>query len=433
MTEATIEQRMFVFVEQMITNFRLIAQSHAIWVKNSGAVAVGTGVAALGGFCFWWLAARSFPPEVIGTASALISLMALGGLIGEGGLGTMLTGEVIRWPDRKPGLISAALLVSLALSLVGGGFILVLSELIAPKSDKFDNFLLFIGFGLTGISIVTDQAFVGMLQSTFRMLHQFLFSILKLSFLVVAAIWFYDETSILFSWIAALVVSQVLIELLMRRRGQSLLHQPDFELLYMLRRKTVDHYMLDLGVLVPITIMPYLVMILLSPARNAVFTVIWMVVSVASIVPGAMTIVLFPAIRATPNQYKNKMGFSLGLSLLFSIVFGLFIYFFSTEILTVFNPAYVELGSSHLRFLGFGLMGITIKYHVLTAARLNNYMRQASIWFCLAGIFELTCVAIGCHIGRLEGLSTSWTIAMLVEGGVMLLLVSPLRERQVRT
>ena len=58
-------------------------QSHAVLVKNSGAIIIGSVTAAILGFGYWWLAARWLPPEVIGTASGLISLMAFIGLLGE--------------------------------------------------------------------------------------------------------------------------------------------------------------------------------------------------------------------------------------------------------------------------------------------------------------------------------------------------------------
>ncbi|RWD20838.1 MAG: hypothetical protein EOS57_07935, partial [Mesorhizobium sp.] len=54
----------------------------AALVLNSGALAIGTIAAAGLGFVYWWLAARLFPPEVIGKASALLSVMALVGLLG---------------------------------------------------------------------------------------------------------------------------------------------------------------------------------------------------------------------------------------------------------------------------------------------------------------------------------------------------------------
>jgi O-antigen/teichoic acid export membrane protein len=76
-----------------------------------------------------------------------------------------------------------------------------------------------------------------------------------------------------------------------------------------------------------------MVTVLLSPSANAVFTVLWMVVAVALIIPSPLATVLFTVIQAEPHQYRNRMNLSLGVSLLYTLAFGLFIFFLSTDIL----------------------------------------------------------------------------------------------------
>jgi O-antigen/teichoic acid export membrane protein len=419
------------FVTQWATTrVRAIAQQHGALVKNSGALTVGTGTAALLGFVYWWVAARSFSPKVIGTASAFISLTGFVGLIGECGIGTLLTGEIVQQRlEHRRGLITAAMIASLSLSLAFGGIALVLSKIASGTTlspPGIDYFWVLIGCGLSGLSLLVDKAFVGMLQASFQMLRQFLFSTFKLGLVVVLALWISSETVILISWVGGMAASLILVESFMRRTGQSLIHPPNFKLLYTLRRKAAHHYMLDLSGQAPIVIMPYLVAVLLSPTANAVFTITWMVVIIAAIVPGALAGVLFPAIQAAPEEYRAKMTLSLGASLAFSLFIGLIIYLYSGTLLTIFNPTYATIGGSHLRFLGFGIIGHAIKSHVGAAARLNNRMRLASLWFGLASLFELACVAMGCLIGGLEGLSIGWTSALLIDGAMMLLLANPL-------
>jgi O-antigen/teichoic acid export membrane protein len=198
-------------------------QQHGVLVKNSSALAIGTGSAGVLGFVYWWLAARSFSPEIIGTASAFISLIGFIGLIGECGIGTLLTGEIVQQrPEYRQGLISAAILASLSLSLAFGGIALVLSELaISPLNPSgFDYLWVVIGCGLTGLSLLVDKAFVGMLQAGFQMLRQLLFSTFKVGFIALVAIWMSSDTAILISWVGSLVASLIFIELLLRRTGK---------------------------------------------------------------------------------------------------------------------------------------------------------------------------------------------------------------------
>ena len=411
--------------QSALTHLRLASLRHAVLVKNSGAIAIGTGATAILGFAYWWLAAQSFSPAAIGKASALLSLMGLVGILGEAGLGTMLTGEIVQQPDSKRGLVSAAALAGLSISLgISGLALVVLGQspaLGGISSSSLADLWLVVGCGLTGLCMVLDQAFVGMLRSAIRMLRQLIFSAGKLALIAVAAMWPGDESTILMTWVVALALSLLFAEALSRRGGWSLIQRPDFRQLRKLKRTAAHHYMLDLGIQAPAVIMPYLVTVLLSPTQNAAFTVIWMVVSVASMVPGALATVLFPVIRLEPDQYRDKMLLSLGASLAFAVLGSVCVLLFSTEILWLFNPAYAEIGGTSLQFLGFGLIGLVLKFHVCTGARLRDSMRQASTWFCLGGIFELACATVGSSLGGLEGLVIAWVCGVVIDGIILLL------------
>ena len=417
---------MFALVERL----RAATQHHAVLVRNSGAIIIGSGTGAILGFAYWCLAARWLAPEVIGMASGLLSLMNFVGLLGDAGLGTLLVGEIVKWPGRECGLISAVCLVAFVLSLSTGTAILVISEHVFHllTNQSLVNLCLISGIGITGLWLVINQAWLGMLQSNLRMMSQIVFSASKLGFLTIAVIWFSGISVILAGWVASLVISIVFGELLMRRRNYTLLSRPNFELLFWLRYKVVHHYRLDLGMMAPSTLLPYLVTVLLSPSANAAFTVIWMVLGVASIVPSTLATVLFPIIQAEPHHYRNRMNVSLGVSLIFALAFGIFIFFLSSDIVRVFNPAYAVIGGQHLRILGFGMIGSVIRSHIVAAARLNNRMREASVSIFLGAVLELMSVVIGAHFGGLEGLAWAWMSATLIEAGV-LLLINPVYGR----
>src|SRR5205823_5723758 len=153
-----------------------------------------------------------------------------------------------------------------------------------------------------------------------------------------------------------------------------------FKLLWTLRRKTIEYYMLDMGNVAPGMIMPYLVAVLLSPTSNAAFTMIWMIVCVGLVIPGSVATVLVPVIKSEPRRYREKMVLSFGASLVYAIMIAGFIFIFSKEILTIFNPAYAAIGQEHLRFLGLGMVGAIVKFHACTVARLTGSMRRISLW-----------------------------------------------------
>ncbi|UCI10464.1 lipopolysaccharide biosynthesis protein [Mesorhizobium sp. B1-1-8] len=404
-----------------IVYVRRALDNSATLFANSGALAIGTMATAGLGFIYWWIAARLFSPEVIGNAAALLSVMGLVGLLGEAGLGTLLIGEIVRHPGRERGLVAAAASVGVALA-VGLALLFVFGEasrnsLTRPINGWFEGAAFVLGCALTVLSFVGDQAFLGNLHSTGRMIRQVLFSTFKLMLIAAAAAAGYaSNAGILLTWVAGLLASWIGVDLLTRGGARHLVGPPDFQLLHALRRKVFDHYALDVTVQAPSVIMPYLVLVLLSPSINAAFVSLWMLVSMASLMPAAMTTVLFPVIRASPKQFRHNIIVSLTTSLLFSLVCASLVLAFSQEILAVFNRAYIDIAGSSLRFLGFSLLGSTLKFHACTLARLGDRMRKASPWFALGGLLELCFVVMGARLDGLQGVVLGWTLAVSIEG-----------------
>src|SRR5438270_7077568 len=90
--------------------FRWLKKNSVILVNAGSLIGTSVVTSALG-FTYWWLAARQFPPRVVGLASASISAMTLLGTFGILGLGTLLIGELPRQKGKEASLISTALIV----------------------------------------------------------------------------------------------------------------------------------------------------------------------------------------------------------------------------------------------------------------------------------------------------------------------------------
>jgi hypothetical protein len=262
---------------------------------------------------------------------------------------------------------------------------------------------------------VADQALLGSLRGTSVMIRNVLFSAFKLA-LIVAAAAAGSASAIILTWMAALLASWIGLDLLTRGGARRLVGTPDFNLLHTLRGKVFGHYALDVALQAPLVIVPYLVLVLLSPATTAAFASVWMLVSTAAVVPAVLATVLFPVVRAGPKQFQHLFLVSLTASLLFSLACAVFIFTYSQQILGIFNPAYPEIAGTSLRFIGFGLLGSTFKFHACTLARLGDAMRRASLWFALGGLLELGFVVAGAKLGGLEGLVLGWTLAVSIEG-----------------
>src|SRR5689334_10891658 len=161
----------------------------------NAASMIGTTMITAGlGFVYWWLAARQFSQEAVGFASALISAMSLLGTLGMVGMGTLLIGELPRQPEQRAPLISTALVVAGVVSAALG----IIFALIAPwVSAEFHalaggagTIVLFTaGVALTGITLVLDQAMIGLLRGELQLWRNALFAIGKLAVLWLIGIW----------------------------------------------------------------------------------------------------------------------------------------------------------------------------------------------------------------------------------------------------
>src|SRR5947209_19948940 len=99
---------------------------------NAGSLIGTSAVTSLLGFVYWWIAARQFPPEAVGIASASISAMTLLGGLCILGLGTLLITEIPRQPGHEGELISTALIVVGGVSGCVGTVFAVVAPYISP-------------------------------------------------------------------------------------------------------------------------------------------------------------------------------------------------------------------------------------------------------------------------------------------------------------
>src|SRR5579875_2137832 len=154
--------------QKEISNIFQWIKTNSALLLNAGSLIGTSGVTSALGFIYWWLAARSFSPGVVGLASAAISAMALLGAFSVVGLSTLLLGELQRHRTQATSLISPALLL---VGAIGGGVGVGYAVLAPYISNDFRSMggnildiLLFAGgVSLTAVTLVFDEAMIGLL------------------------------------------------------------------------------------------------------------------------------------------------------------------------------------------------------------------------------------------------------------------------------
>ncbi len=391
---------------------------------NSGSLIGSTVVTSALGFAYWWLAARQFSLESVGFASACVSSMMLLGSLCMLGLGTLLVTELPRQPGREGALISSALLVV----AVAGGMIGVLFALIAPyASAEFNplrasavNTLVFAaGVSCTAVTLVFDQALIGVLRGGLQFWRNTFFAVAKLVLLFVIGIGFAQPTgiTIYIAWASGSAISLVaLIAFIITRRGRlRKAFLPSWGVLRKLGRAAIQHHFLNLTLQAPTLALPVLVTILLSARMNAWFYVSWMIVSFVFVVPNALTIVLHAMNSAQQAALQHKARVTIGIALAIALLANCFLQLATKQILGLFGSSYATQAAWCLRVLALAAFPMIIKSHYISICRIQDRIVQAMLGMLPGGVLEIAAAIAGAHLAGLSGLSLGWVCALTIE------------------
>jgi O-antigen/teichoic acid export membrane protein len=408
-----------------LDDLRLLAARHSGMLRNAAALSAGACATAVLGFAYWWFAARSFPAEAVGFAAAAISMMNFLALVSELGMGTLLMGEVPKMPDTAPSLISASLLSSLVAGLLVGLIYLVTArwmsiDLGGITATGATKAVFLFGLTVTGFTLVLDQAFVGMLRSTLQMYRTISFATVKLVLLGIAGlIGTPSEFGIFGTWIGGQLCSIVLLSAFCAHGGNRIWYTPKVRLLRPLLGTVLRHHLLSIVIQAPGLILPFVVAVALSPRTNAAFYAAWTLVNVMLLVPASLTSVLYSIGAREPLQLPHRLKVSLGISTLVGLSAGIGLFLSSEFIMGLFNPAYPVIAGASLKLLGFGTLGVMLKYHYVVVQRLRYRMLEASMLLGAAGALEIFAAIVGARSGGLFGLTEGWLFAVFAEAIIL--------------
>jgi O-antigen/teichoic acid export membrane protein len=381
---------------------------------NSSLLASGSVLAALLGFVYWWCAAREFPPSAVGAQSVLISTMALVGMLGDAGFSTLLLGEAAGRGHSAHSLFAAA-------TLAGAGITSFLAVVAAGAlryehlMTGLDSLLFVIGCALTGFAFVLDCGFIGLGQSRLQFARSLMFSILKLILLVAVGLLTKASSAILLTWVASLAVTLALSCGHAWARGILRLVKPDLAGLMKESSVVITHHLLNLSAAAPPLILPLVVSSCVGTAVNAAFYVGWMVRALIMMVTGSMTVVLFSLdTSAAPDVMRQKMRFSLTLSLVISVLGLLGFVLFGDLLLRIFNQIYPSLAGVAMPMLGISLIGGTFRQHYVLLARVRRRMMTGSVWLTLGGFIEIVLATLGGLSGDVRSLALWWVMGFSV-------------------
>ena len=381
--------------------------------RNAVALVGTQGVTSVLGFAYWWLAARWFSASSVGAASAIVSAMTLIATFGMLGLGAMLIGHLPRDRARAPQLVTTAVLIAGAASAALAVLFALASPLISPEigtlAVRLDHLVIFAaGAALAGMGFVLDQASVGVMRSSLQLWRNTIFSVVKLAALAVAAIWLArtDSYAIFVTWVLGIGTSLAAIVLLEARQGKlNRGYRPELRSLAGMERAALGHHALNVILLGPGLFLPLIVTALLSAEMNAYFYTAWMLNGFVTVVPVALTTVLFAAVSENRATLPQRLKLTLGASLAYGVAAILLIAVAGRWLLGLFGPDYALEGATALTILTLTVIPLVISEHFVALARIARQPGRAAVPLGASNVLKLVFAAAGAKLGGLTGLS----------------------------
>jgi glycogen synthase len=395
---------------------------------NSGSLVASTAVTSGLGAVYWLLAARTFPTGAVGLAGALISAMALLGVVGTIGFGTALVPRLAEKGGEKASLVCSALAAVAVAGLVLGALWQLAARGLYPGLELPGAFaatvpLFAAGVSLTALTLVLDQALVGLLRGDLLLLRNAVFAVVKLLALLAAVGWLADRgASVIYTtWLLGQAASVLVLAAgLVLLRGRRALVPPSLSALRGLRRPAVAHHLFNLGLAAPNWILPLIVTVLVSATANAYFYLAWTVAGFVFAGPIALSTVLY-SVAANPSQrLPRPLRLSLMLSLGWGVLASAGCVLLGNRALGLFGPAYAAGSGAALVLLGLSVFPQTVKLHYVALVRLGGRL-GVGIAFCAAGgLLELALVGLGVWKGGVTGAALGWLAAACAQAAVVL-------------
>jgi len=399
---------------------------HADLFTNAGSL-MGTTVVTSGlGFVYWWLAARSATPEAVGQASAAVAAMTLIGTIGMFGMGTMLISELPRMTTRRWNLISTCLLLAGSAATVGGlGYVLLASVAVPGLRGALGppaaTVLLVFGITLNAITLVLDEAMIGLLAGPLQLLRNVYFAVGKLLLLGLLVLLPVTITGsqLLLTWVAGAVLSVALLSFAVRRRRMVSSLRPIPAMLRGKARLAFDHNLLNMALYLPRASLPLVVTAVLTTRDTAAFYTAYMVMAFVAMIPANIALTLFAVASGDRAALRSKVRMGLLISFGLGVPASLVLVFAAHPIMSIFGAEYAVTAGDTLALLALAYVPMVFQQFFLAISRVLGRVRRAGALYVLAGLIEVAAAIYGGTRGSLTELML-WLVAVFVLEGVLM-------------
>jgi len=408
------------------------------FLLQSAAALASTSVITAGlGFVFWAVAARSFTAADVGESSTAISAMNLLAPLTLLGFGTMLTAQLPRMADHRSTLVSTAAVVT---GLFAGVVSLVCAALLPVtflglpgiSTEPWIAVIFAAAVVTQAIGLLLDQALLSVIGGKMQLRRNAIQSVVKLGLLIAAAFTMseYGSLAIFSSWLVANIVSIlfVVVALLKTYTVPTGWLVPTPTALRGMQGDAFRHHALNTSLLVAYFAMPILANVTLGSEQAGYLYAAWSLAGFVFFIPLSLAVALFASGARSTATFRMEFRKTLQYSMVVCAAAILVMAVLGNLVLKIFGADYAENAHTALIILCVGGLGLVVKDHHVTLARVSGNVAREAVLVGVLSVLELAGAAFGALHGGLTGLTLGWLAAV----GVGVLFYAPRVWREYR-
>ena len=328
------------------------------------------------GFMFWLVAARLYPPDEVGLASGLVSLLFLAALMSQGGLGFGASNLIHRWEGGASEVINASVTSAIIFAIVSGVSTVLIAPLwIADFADLREPWLagVFIAaIGALSANLILDQCFVSLRRAHYVALKDLSVGVSRVAFTLILIP--LGGTGIVLAVALSALLGLALSFVLARKALPGFIPIPRARvgLLRVLLPYSATSYLAELFLAAPRLVLPLLVLRQLGPTMAGYFVAPWMALFVLYGATGAVSNAYFAeGIRRDGNtRHLFRQGL-LGAGFV-SVIGVIALVLVGDKFLLLYGKAYSFEASNLLRYGALMVLPVLLLQMIINAARVNG-------------------------------------------------------------
>ena len=394
---------------------------HGSLFVNAYALILSNILVAVASYVFWIIVARKYGPGITGTASGILSAMAVLNTITSFGLEVGLLRYIPSLPNphHKASLITFSSAVRTAASVFAAVVFLagirVWSPGLIDNLNEGPEIWLFIFLVLTnGIYQLFNAVFVAHRTSQFVTLTSAVYNGLKLLFLLLIPVIFG------FKGVIFTVVASIFITILYAGyRIQQTYRGYDFRFLQsgLIKEFLIyssSNQLVDVFLGLPQMLLPLFVINSLGAEANGIFYIAWMISSIVRTFSVSIAQSTFAESSSQAENFGKNLWQGLKLSILVTVSCAALLAVFAPWLLSFFGKSYVSGGLVILQWFLVSVIPFSFVILYITAQRVRKnipyLLLVTGAWFGVSVIASL----IGLKANGLEGLTTGWVLSQFI-------------------